>query len=78
MTSHVSMDFTSMEVSSEFGLEPSSRPAAAAAAGGKGGAELDPPGDPIDPNCIDRKYLVAACRSCSLSSAVWRLKKHGA
>ena len=38
------------------------RPAAAAAA--------------MDPCiCMDRKYLVAACLSCSLSSAVWRLKK---
>ena len=27
-----------------------------------------------DPSCIDRKYLVAACLSCSLSSAVWRLE----
>lgn len=33
--------------------------------GGGGGKE---------PNCIERKYFVAACRSCSLSSAVWRLE----
>ena len=25
--------------------------------------------------CMDRKYLVAACLSCSLSSAVWRLDR---
>ena len=31
-------------------------------------------GGPRDPNCIDKKYFVAACLSCSLSSAVWRLK----
>ena len=31
-------------------------------------------GGPSDPNCIDKKYFVAACLSCSLSSAVWRLK----
>jgi hypothetical protein len=30
-------------------------------------------GEFIDPSCIDKKYLVAACRSCSRSSAVWRL-----
>ena len=34
-------------------------------------------GGPSDPNCIDKKYLVAACLSCSLSSAVWRLKQKG-
>ena len=28
-----------------------------------------------DPNCIDKKYFVAACLSCSRSSAVWRLQK---
>ena len=31
-------------------------------------------GGPSEPSCIDKKYFVAACRSCSLSSAVWRLK----
>ena len=48
--------------------------AAAAAAGGKGAEE--PFGDPNEPNCIDKKYLVAACRSCSRSSAVCLLKKN--
>ena len=28
------------------------------------------------PNCMERKYLVAACRSCSRSSAVCRLKSN--
>ena len=28
-----------------------------------------------DPNRIDKKYFVAACLSCSRSSAVWRLRK---
>ena len=32
-------------------------------------------GGPRAPSCIDKKYFVAAWRSCSLSSAVWRLKK---
>ena len=31
-------------------------------------------GGPRDPSCIERKYFVAAWRSCSLSSAVCRLK----
>ena len=38
------------------------------AAGGGGG------GGGKEPSCIDKKYFVAACLSCSLSSAVWRLK----
>ena len=49
----------------------------AAAAVAEGRAELvedDPVGDPKEPNCIDKKYFVAACLSCSLSSAVCRLK----
>ena len=33
-------------------------------------------GGPREPNCIDKKYLVAACRSCSLSSAVCLLNKN--
>ena len=55
--------------------DPELEVAAAAAAVADGRvAELDEPvGDPNDPNCIDRKYFVAACRSCSLSSAVCRL-----
>ena len=68
---------TSSDASSLFDLEggpPASSPepdaaaAAAAAAGGKG-AE-DPFGEPNEPNCMDKKYLVAACLSCSRSSAV--------
>ena len=46
-----------------------------------GGTESDPRGwggggggGGSEPNCIDRKYLVAACLSCSRSSAVCRLK----
>jgi hypothetical protein len=31
-------------------------------------------GEFMDPSCIDKKYFVAACRSCSRSSAVCRLK----
>ncbi len=31
-------------------------------------------GEFIDPSCMDRKYLVAAWRSCSRSSAVCLLK----
>ena len=42
----------------------------AAIGGGTGGGG----GGGSDPNCMDRKYFVAACRSCSLSSAVWRLE----
>ena len=30
-------------------------------------------GGPSEPSCMDKKYFVAACRSCSLSSAVCRL-----
>lgn len=37
--------------------------------GGGGGG-----GGGKEPSCIERKYLVAACLSCSLSSAVWRLE----
>ena len=74
------MSFTSIEESSLFDLGGASSPeveaaaaaAAAAAAGGKGAEE--PFGDPNDPNCIDKKYLVAACLSCSRSSAVCLLK----
>ena len=32
-------------------------------------------GGPSEPSCMDKKYFVAACRSCSLSSAVCRLLK---
>ena len=39
--------------------------------GGGGGGESEPSRPDI---CMERKYLVAACLSCSLSSAVWRLK----
>ena len=49
--------------------------AAAAAAGGNGGAGEELFGDPSDPSCMDKKYFVAACLSCSLSSAVCRLKR---
>ena len=49
---------------------PPAAAAAAAAAGGRGGAGEELVGDPRDPSCIDRKYLVAACLSCSRSSAV--------
>ena len=48
--------------------EPDAAAAAAAAAGGKGAD--DPFGEPNEPNCMDKKYLVAACLSCSRSSAV--------
>ena len=54
--------------------------AAAAAAAASMAAEGDPNvgggggGGGNEPSCIDRKYLVAACLSCSLSSAVWRLE----
>ena len=55
--------------------DPELEVAAAAAVADGRVAELDEPvGDPNDPNCIDRKYFVAACRSCSLSSAVCRLE----
>ena len=32
-------------------------------------------GEFIEPICMERKYLVAACRSCSRSSAVCLLKQ---
>ena len=57
-------------------LLPEAAAAAAAAAGGKGGPGEELFGDPNEPNCMDKKYLVAACLSCSLSSAVCRLKIH--
>ena len=56
-------------------LLPEAAAAAAAAAGGKGGPGEELFGDPNEPSCMDKKYLVAACLSCSLSSAVCRLKK---
>ena len=43
--------------------------------GGLGGPPGGGGGGGSDPNCIDKKYFVAAWRSCSLSSAVWRLQK---
>ncbi len=48
---------------------------AAAAAAATAAAATPACGDGREPSCMDRKYLVAACRSCSRSSAVWRLKK---
>ncbi len=56
--------------------EAAAAAAAAAAAGGRGGAEEELLGDPSDPSCMERKYLVAACLSCSLSSAVCRLESN--
>lgn len=66
----VSEDVLDLGISSR--LLPEAAAAAAAAAGGKGGPGEELFGDPNEPNCMDKKYLVAACLSCSLSSAVCR------
>ena len=67
------LDSAGVEAPSEPELEVA---AAAAVADGRADVEEDDPvGDPKDPNCMDKKYFVAACRSCSLSSAVCRLWK---
>ena len=73
------------EESLSVSLEPANKPLAAAPPGGgkgrrgvggdDGSARLSlKVGVASDPNCMERKYLVAAWRSCSLSSAVCLLK----
>ena len=56
-------------LTSEASVGTEAAPPSGGMGGGGGGG-----GGGSDPSCMDRKYLVAACRSCSLSSAVCRLE----